>query len=191
MFNHITGEKLREFRLQSGLSIATAADAVSVTPAFISMVENGKCGISFQKIHSLVTLYGKTLSDLTTVSSSESRIINLTSAPEVASEAGVKIFRLAKGECPYYLGGFRMCFEPGAQHTPDHHEGMEYVLILEGTFDLLIHPLPDGHAELRHLKKGDTTTYSSACPHSFKNTSDKFATLFVIEIDKNEACPTC
>ena len=77
MFNHITGEKLREFRLQSGLSIATAADAVSVTPAFISMVENGKCGISFQKIHSLVTLYGKTLSDLTTVSSSESRIINL------------------------------------------------------------------------------------------------------------------
>ena len=42
MFNHITGEKLREFRLQSGLSIATAADAVSVTPAFISMVENGK-----------------------------------------------------------------------------------------------------------------------------------------------------
>ena len=103
----------------------------------------------------------------------------------------MKIFRLAKGECPYYLGGFRMCFEPGAQHTPDHHEGMEYVLILEGTFDLLIHPLPDGPAELRHLKKGDTTTYSSACPHSFKNTSDKFATLFVIEIDKNEACPTC
>ena len=37
MFNHITGEKLREFRLQSGLSIATAADAVSVTPAFISI----------------------------------------------------------------------------------------------------------------------------------------------------------
>ena len=32
MFNHITGEKLREFRLQSGLSIATAADAVSEFP---------------------------------------------------------------------------------------------------------------------------------------------------------------
>ena len=89
MFNHLTGAKLKEFRLQSGLSIASAAATVGVTSSFISMVENGKSGISLQKVHALLALYGKTLSDLTAASSSESRIINLSSAPEALSEPGV------------------------------------------------------------------------------------------------------
>lgn len=46
MFNHLMGAKLKEFRLQSGLSIASAAATVGVTSSFISMVENGKSGIS-------------------------------------------------------------------------------------------------------------------------------------------------
>ena len=38
MFNHLMGAKLKEFRLQSGLSIASAAATVGVTSSFISMV---------------------------------------------------------------------------------------------------------------------------------------------------------
>lgn len=45
--NYITGTKLKGFRQQKGLSLAKAAHEIGVTPAFISMVENGKCGISF------------------------------------------------------------------------------------------------------------------------------------------------
>ena len=89
MFNHLMGAKLKEFRLQSGLSIASAAATVGVTSSFISMVENGKSGLSLQKVHALLALYGKTLSDLTAASSSESRIINFSSAPEALSEPGV------------------------------------------------------------------------------------------------------
>lgn len=62
--NYITGTKLKGFRQQKGLSLAKAAHEIGVTPAFISMVENGKCGISFEKVHSLVKLYGKTLEDI-------------------------------------------------------------------------------------------------------------------------------
>ena len=136
MFNHLMGAKLKEFRLQSGLSIASAAATVGVTSSFISMVENGKSGISLQKVHALLALYGKTLSDLTTASSSESRIINLSSAPEALSEPGVKVFCLAKAEDPYYLGGFYLYFEPGAWFEYDHHGGLEYVLVLEGIHGL-------------------------------------------------------
>ena len=173
MFNHLMGAKLKEFRLQSGLSIASAAATVGVTSSFISMVENGKSGISLQKVHALLALYGKTLSDLTTASSSESRIINLSSAPEALSEPGVKVFCLAKAEDPYYLGGFYLYFEPGAWFEYDHHGGLEYVLVLEGSFE----------------RKGDTTIYPADSPHSFRNTSDKFSALFVVEIDDPDECP--
>ena len=153
------------------------------------MVENGKSGISLQKVHALLALYGKTLSDLTAASSSESRIINLSSAPEALSEPGVKVFCLTKAEDPYYLGGFYLYFEPGAWFEYDHHGGVEYVLVLEGSFELAIHPLSHGPEELRYLRKGDTTIYPADSPHSFRNTSDKFSALFVVEIDDPDECP--
>lgn len=112
MFNHLMGAKLKEFRLQSGLSIASAAATVGVTSSFISMVENGKSGISLQKVHALLALYGKTLSDLTAASSSESRIINLSSAPEALSEPGVKVFAWRRLEIPITSAGFTFISSP-------------------------------------------------------------------------------
>ena len=133
--NYIIGTKLKEFRQQAGLSLAKVAESVGVTPAFISMVENGKCGISFQKVHALVKLYGKTLADVTSTHPlADEKVINLNAASEVAFEPGIKAFGLAKGHDPFKLGGFRLFYEPGAQHSFDHHEGMEYVLVLDGTF---------------------------------------------------------
>ena len=83
--NYIIGTKLKEFRQQAGLSLAKVAESVGVTPAFISMVENGKCGISFQKVHALVKLYGKTLADVTSTHPlADEKVINLNAASEVA-----------------------------------------------------------------------------------------------------------
>lgn len=190
MFNHLAGAKLKEFRLQSGVSIAAAAEAAGVTSAFISMVENGKSGISIQKLDTLLALYGKTLSDFAATASSESQIINLSAAPVADSKPGVKTFSLAKDENSPYIGGFYLYFEPGAQIEYDHPEGAEYVLILEGSFDLLMCPLSPEAKELRHLRKGDTTICPAGFPHSFRNTSDGFSALFVVETDKHDECPT-
>ena len=79
--NYIIGTKLKEFRQQAGLSLAKVAESVGVTPPFISMVENGKCGISFQKVHALVKLYGKTLADVTSTHPlADEKVINLNAA---------------------------------------------------------------------------------------------------------------
>lgn len=137
--NYITGTKLKGFRQQKGLSLAKAAHEIGVTPAFISMVENGKCGISFEKVHSLVKLYGKTLEDITPpCRSGEEKVINLNAASEISFEPGIKAFGLAKGEDLFKLGGFRLYYEPGAEHTFYHCDGMEYVLVLEGTFEIYL-----------------------------------------------------
>ncbi len=184
--NYIVGTKLKEFRQQAGLSLAKVAENVGVTPAFISMVENGKCGISFQKVHALVKLYGKTLADvISTHPLADEKVVNLNAAPEIAFEPGIKAFRLAKGNDPFRLGGFRLFYEPGAQHSFDHHEGMEYVLVLEGTFDIYLQSERDGSIEVRHLHAGDTTAYAAKIQHSFKNVGDKCGSLFVLEIARN------
>lgn len=169
MFNHLMGAKLKEFRLQSGLSIASAAATVGVTSSFISMVENGKSGISPQKVHALLALYGKTLSDLTAASSSESRIINLSSAPEALSEPGVKVFCLAKAEDPYYLGGFYLYFEPGAWFEYDHHGGLEYVLVLEGSFELQYIRFPTDQRSCAIFER-ETRRYTPPIPHIVSGT---------------------
>ena len=146
--NYIMGTRLKEFRQQAGLSLAKVAESVGVTPAFISMVENGKCGISFQKVHALVKLYGKTLADVTSTHPlADEKVINLNAASEVAFEPGIKAFGLAKGHDPFKLGGFRLFYESGAQHSFDHHEGMEYVLVLDGTFDIYLRSEENGSTE--------------------------------------------
>ena len=185
--NYIMGTRLKEFRQQAGLSLAKVAESVGVTPAFISMVENGKCGISFQKVHALVKLYGKTLADVTSTHPlADEKVINLNATSEVAFEPGIKAFGLAKGHDPFKLGGFRLFYEPGAQHSFDHHEGMEYILVLDGTFDIYLRSEENGSTEVRHLHAGDTTAYAAKVHHSFKNVGETCGSLFVLEIARSE-----
>ncbi len=182
--DYIIGSKLREFRHQSGLSLAKVAKQLGVSSSFISMVENGKSGISFQKTHALVTLYGKTLADLSPIPQSDGTIINIDSAPEVAAEPGVKIYGLAGGEKPVYYNGFRIFFEPGATHEVDHHAGMEYVLVLEGTIEIHLQEAEGSPVEVRSLQTGDTTTFPAAFRHKYLNMSNYVGSVFAMEIGK-------
>lgn len=177
--NYIIGTKLKEFRQQAGLSLAKVAESVGVTSAFISMVENGKCGISFQKVHALVKLYGKTLADVTSTHPlADEKVINLNAASEVAFEPGIKAFGTRKRTRSFLSWVDFACFyEPGAQHSFDHHEGMEYVLVLDGTFDIYLRSEENGSTEVRHLHAGDTTAYAAKVHHSFKNVGETCGSL--------------
>lgn len=182
--NYLVGVKLKEFRHQAGFSLAKAAEQIGVSPAFISMVENGKCGISFQKARDLVLLYGKTLADISTIPQPDGTIINLNAAPEVASVPGVKVFGLVGGMKPVYYSGFRIYFEPGATHEFERHDGMEYVIVLEGTIEIHLQETEESPVEVRRLQTGDTTTFSAAFHHRYVNTSNRFGSVFALEIGK-------
>ena len=81
-------------------------------------------------------------------------MINLNAASEISFEPGIKAFGLAKGEDLFKLGGFRLYYEPGAEHTFYHCDGMEYVLVLEGTFEIYLQSETTGSVEVRHLRAG-------------------------------------
>ena len=187
MDNYLIGSRLKDFRLQAGYSLARVAKETGITAAFISLVENGKSGISFKKAHALIKVYGKTLAELTATPKESNTIININNAPEISFETGVKICGLVKSESSLYVGGFRMLFEPGAQYAFDDHQGLEYVLALEGTFDLYLQKTDSDKIEVRKMAPGDTTTYPATTRHSFKNTSNKFGTLLILEISNFRA----
>lgn len=188
--NFLIGSKLRDFRIQANLKLSQAAAIAGVSPAFISMVENGKSGISIAKIHTLLAIYGKTLSDLSDAPVSNSDFVNVADANLVAVEKGIRIFGLAKDDSRYHISGFYLYFEPGASNQFDYHAGAEFLIVLEGTFELRFHSVEDGGDvyTTRQLSTGDTMVYTSSIGHEYKNISDKVGKLLIVEIcGKNQS----
>jgi AcrR family transcriptional regulator len=52
------GEAIRRLRVASGVSIRRLAEQVGVSPATISAIENGKTGISVQRLHQIAVALG-------------------------------------------------------------------------------------------------------------------------------------
>lgn len=185
--NYLTGEKLRSFRLEANMTLAQAAESVGVSPAFISMVESGKSGITFAKVHALLDLYGKDLFDLSVSTDADAEIISISNAGLVASEPGVRILGLARAGdvLPYNIGGFYLYYEPGAKNQFDYHPGAEFLVVIEGTFELRFHTVKNGKDvySTRTLSAGDTIVYSSAVGHEYKNIGDSIGRLLIVEVN--------
>lgn len=94
--NFILGAKLREFRNEKGYTLAQAAEKVQVTAAFLSMLENGKTGITINKLHALLDSYDKSLADLTPKHNNNGSVINMADAELIVSEPGFRLMGLAK-----------------------------------------------------------------------------------------------
>ena len=73
----LPGEKLKTFRKEAGLTLKAVADELKVSIPFLSMVENGKSGISFENLHRMLRLYGKNLGDLTEQEEKARGVINM------------------------------------------------------------------------------------------------------------------
>src|SRR6266540_1444510 len=58
------GERLRELRLERGLSLTAVAEATGLSASSLSVTENGKSDITFGRLVRLIDFYGVTLSEL-------------------------------------------------------------------------------------------------------------------------------
>ena len=57
------GRRLRELRTSRKLSLAEVAEATSMSPSFLSVVENGQSDITVSRLMRLVQWYGVSVSD--------------------------------------------------------------------------------------------------------------------------------
>jgi quercetin dioxygenase-like cupin family protein/DNA-binding Xre family transcriptional regulator len=161
---------LRALRRSRGLSLAEVGDATGISPSFLSLVEKGKSDITLGRLVRLVEFYGVTINDLLPgpPEAAFPDVVRLSERRVVQSPAeGIDVYLLS-GDTRRTMMPHLLEFKPGARLAErGHHEGEEWVHVLEGTLSL---ELQGCEPEL--LKAGDSGYYPADQPHMFRNASD-------------------
>jgi transcriptional regulator with XRE-family HTH domain/uncharacterized cupin superfamily protein len=180
------GARLRDARLQRGLSLRSVAQELGVSASLVSQVETGKTQPSVSTLYALVNHLGVSMDELLGVGVPAAEQVEATGGPVfghageilpaiqragenpvLEMENGVRWERLAIGE-----GGpadaLLVTYAPGATSSIEgklmRHSGVEYAYLLEGELTLQLDF--DTHV----LHPGDSLQFDSVRPHLYSNT---------------------
>lgn len=174
------GARLRDARMQRGLSLRSVAQALGVSASLISQVETGKTQPSVSTLYAMVNHLGVSMDELLGVTPTaapaapalgrsgpvQPAVQRAGENPVLEMENGVHWERLAVGE-----GGpadaLLVSYDPGATSSIEgklmRHSGVEYAYILEGELTLQLDF--DTHV----LGPGDSLQFDSVRPHLYSN----------------------
>ncbi len=170
------GHKLNNLRLKKGYTLQEVAEALGFTASFLSMVENGRSGISFSKLQKLLAFYGATIADLDNKKDERGRMVPLSQAPVLGYEIeGVEALLLAKSSQEHLIEPIYFRVQPGASIGYMQHEGEEFGFVIEGRFEVSLIDPETGNEEKYMLEKGDTIYYPSTMQHKWTNVSSKLS----------------
>ena len=165
------GKRIRELRVKQGTSLNELASRISVSPGFLSQIENGKSEPSLTTIKKISEGLNITISQLfSTIEQKDHMFVKLLERVRMSNigEGGVSIEFLAPFNQENIMEACVHVVDPlcrsGSQ--PYSHEGQEVFLVLEGKFQLIV-----GEKSF-DMEKGDSY-YLSDCSlqHMFINTS--------------------
>ncbi|SMC36349.1 helix-turn-helix domain-containing protein [Papillibacter cinnamivorans] len=181
MENVIIGKKLKTLRTDAGLTLQEAAEAIGGSIAHLSLVENGRSGISLSKLQRLLTRYGKTMADLVEDSDlSDSRVVTLSTAKHLGFFGeGVEALLLAKDVQNKAMEPSYFRVEPGATVGPMQHvAGEECLFVLDGRMKITLEDPKSGETSEYNLESGATIYYDSTLIHTVTNTGNKPLTFY-------------
>ncbi len=166
------GIKLRERRLEKGLSLRRAAGLADITPSMLSQIENGQANPSLSTLRAVCAVLELALYDLfktdekdkkeePVVLYSERRIIEDKNEPQVRYELLTRDNRGSLEFC-------QMVVKPknSSYSVPQSHIGEEVALVLGGCAQL------DLNGAVYTLKAGDSLRIAPNTPHIWKNIGD-------------------
>ncbi len=177
------GARLREARLQRGVSLRSVADALGVSASLISQVELGKTQPSVSTLWSLVTHLGISLDDLLDTTPDRTGLdelgpVSMGGAPTspvlqrgednlvLEMENGVRWERIAHGEGGP-ADGILVTYEPGATSSVEgrlmRHAGVEYAYLMEGELTLQL------DFDTFVMRAGDSVHFDPVRPHLYSN----------------------
>ena len=198
------GARLREARMQRGVSLRSVAHALGLSASLISQVETGKTQPSVSTLYAMANHLGVSMDELLGVTPIAERtngmfghsgpvlpaVQRATENPVLEMENGVRWERLAVGE-----GGpgdaVLVSYAPGATSSIEgklmRHSGFEYAYILEGELTLQL------DFDIHVLGPGDSLQFDSVRPHLYSNNGATVArgVWFVVgRRQQNQAMPT-
>lgn len=199
------GSRLRDARLQRGMSLRSVASALGVSASLISQVETGKTQPSVSTLYAMVTHLGISIDELLGVSPVPAAGAATPAAPDplpadptvqrvtdnavLDMENGVRWERLAAGAGP--ADALLVTYQPGASSSIEgkmmRHAGMEYAYLLEGELTLRL------EFDTFTLRAGDSLHFDSVRPHLYVNQSDTIARgiWFVVgRREQNQSMPS-
>jgi len=164
------GARLRHARLVKGLLLKELAVRVGVSISLISKYENDKLLPPLTVLHSLVTELGTNIGALFEPHvAGASFIARAGQRPCIAAGGnkdadGVTLERLVPhGKGQLLQGNIHIVAPGGGSMGPMQHDGDEFGYVLEGRFELRI------DATLHELGPGDSFTFPSHLPHTYRN----------------------
>ena len=175
------GFRLKHLRLQKKMTAREVAERLEVSPSYISMVEKGKCNISLKTLRRILNVYGESFGTFFQAEETSSRVHKLSEMQEVVRESETIEMRLLRTHAnptpfkPYYF-----CIQPGAEIEMVHHEGTEFLIVVEGELcACLINPKT--RQEERHiLGRWESTHYNCAWFHGCKNNGEVPCVFLVV-----------
>lgn len=165
------GSRLKELRLQNGLSIRGLAERSGLSHPFISSAEKDATSPSVSSLKKLLDALGVTLSDFFSEKESVERVAFYKANELTELADGVNLSYRQVGA---NLKGAEMLilherYAPGASTGEDryHHNAQEGGVIVKGKLSITVGD------EIRVLEEGDAYYFDSTIPHRMENISDE------------------
>ncbi|MEO1249815.1 MAG: XRE family transcriptional regulator [Pseudomonadota bacterium] len=169
------GHRLRERRLERGLTLKAVADGAGLSVGFISQVERGLTAPSLSSLVSIARVLDTHVTQFLSQPRGESPLTRKDQRPVYAVDQNtIQYERLSASFPGSMLNGVIIHEPPGHRSEPIHHEGEEFFFVLEGAITV---ELEDQRTV---LEAGDSIHFASTRQHSTWNHTTKPAAILHI-----------
>ena len=168
------GTKLKQIRKQHNMTLSEVAKKLKVSSPFLSMVENGRSGISLSNLQKLLAIYGLSMGDLIDIDTASDRVVAIAEAASLGNGRdveGVEALLLVNNTKEKRMEPLLFRLDPGASLGPMQHEGEEFSHVIEGNFRVILGNPEIEECDIYELSEGDTIYFNSSIPHTWINVS--------------------
>ena len=169
MHREILGSRLRDLRMERGLSLGQLARATGISSSFLSLVEQARSEITIGRLLRLADFYDVDLSDLVSGGHSEPKrhvhVLKTDGAKLIRSDQeGVEVYDLTAG-AHWTLVPLIGVHDPGGGvEVNDLHEREAMVFVLDGAYEIAF----EGEEPVQ-LSRGEGAIYRSTAPYRVTN----------------------
>jgi len=173
------GPRLREIRLERGISLREIARRLDLSPSSISQIETGKMRPSVRTLYALAAEFGVSVDEVlfdqetssradqsSTFAGSGVALQRAEDRPSIALNAGVTWERLmlwADEDVDFIEATYAPRGASGPPEALLRHSGREFGHVLSGTLHVVV-----GYDEFT-LGPGDSISFTSSTPHRLSN----------------------
>jgi transcriptional regulator with XRE-family HTH domain len=164
------GPKLRELRVQRGMSLQQLAAQSDVSAAAIHKIERGGMVPTITTLLKIAAAFNRPVSYFVEEQLGENRpvahIRRGDRSPIFTAHSGIDLAGISGPYGRFFLAGAIATVQPGANSgdKPMEHPGEELIYLLDGTFEVDV----DGHHFA--LREGDSLHFRTDRPHRWHNT---------------------